>query len=189
MVSGGRHHGIPEADVDLQGNAGSGEPPDQLDADAVVLVGASDLFSADGSRVELEPVLGRHLADLPQDRLHARYLGVARAEQIEVPCRPVGFPAPEREEHGALQDEGVRVGRLGEAVEEPLDAVPREHELEVLPALLRAVEEPLAHRGREIPRLAGAHAWASRYGRITFATRQIRANFQSSSSPPGCARR
>jgi uncharacterized lipoprotein YmbA len=48
-----------------------------------------------------------------------------------------------------------------------------QHEIEILVPLLRVIQEPLTHLCSDIARSAPGHVSISRYGRITFPTRQI----------------
>ena len=73
----------------------------------------------------------------------------------------MALAAPEREEQRAFEDEGVGMRRWGQAIEQPLDAVPGEDELEILAALTRAVQEPLADGCGQVAALARAQACAS----------------------------
>jgi hypothetical protein len=109
----------------------------------------------------------RPLVALPDAAALAEAMGDARgdgdgagAEEVEVPRRPVEVALPQDEQHRALDDEPLAVGRLPQPVEEALQDVAGEERLEV-PALgAGAVEEPLAD-GRGLARLC-AHATASR---------------------------
>jgi hypothetical protein len=78
------------------------------------------------------------------------YSSVAIAGEIEVAGRPVHRSAPQREQHGALEDESGSVGGLSQAVEKPLGGVTLEQELEILAGLTTAVEKPIARRGCNI---------------------------------------
>ncbi len=57
---------------------------------------------------------------------------------------------PRREEHGALQDERIRVGRPAETVEQTLHSVAGQHELEVFAALPCQTGQPGADGRREV---------------------------------------
>jgi hypothetical protein len=78
---------------------------------------------------------------------------------------------PQIEEQRTLQEVVIASWRDGEAIEEPLEPVARQHEIEILAALPCPREQAGVDRSGEIR----YHATASRYGRITFATRSIRA--------------
>jgi hypothetical protein len=59
---------------------------------------------------------------------------------------------PEREQHGALEDEQSGISRLTQTKEEPFQPVPQENEVEILAALFGQVEKPLANGRDQIAR-------------------------------------
>jgi hypothetical protein len=70
---------------------------------------------------------------------------------------------PKRKQHRALEHEGIDVLGLAEPIEQPLESVPDEDEVEVLLALLRQVQEPLANgRGQVLRVLRHYDTTASR---------------------------
>ena len=79
---------------------------------------------------------------------------------------------PDLEEHRSLQNKLIAVARLAEAVEQALQCVASKNQAEILAITGGDVEEFLANRRRDIPGTARVQASASRYGLITFATRQ-----------------
>ena len=159
---GRRNDDVAETDVDLERHPRSGQARSQADADPVVLVRAADLLAPDRPRVELEAVFAGYLAHLPKDLLHPGHSRIPESQQVEVSGGAVALAAPACEEQGTLQDEGVRVGRLGQSVQEALDRVPREDELKVLTPLSCPVQEPLANGCGQVPLLPRTQTSASR---------------------------
>jgi hypothetical protein len=80
---------------------------------------------------------------------------------------------PQKEKERALKNECFGVFRDAQAVEQSFAGKSTQHEIEILVPLLRVIQEPLAHRRSDIARSAPGHVSISRYGRITFPTRQI----------------
>ena len=58
---------------------------------------------------------------------------------------------------------------------EALQSISNQNKVERLAARLRQIQQSLAHRGGDVLGAGRAHASDSRYGRITFATRQTSA--------------
>ena len=88
---------------------------------------------------------------------------------------------PDLEEHRSLQNKLIAVDRLAEAVAQALKCVASKNQAEILAITGGDVEEFLANRRRDIPGTARVQASASRYGLITFATRQTLAACHRSS--------
>jgi hypothetical protein len=108
----------------------------------------SDRFTRDALDVEQQAVLGaRDSGDLPQDCDEAVHVRAALSEEVEVLRRAVRLAEPLREQRRALEHERLRVGGDRQAVEQPLDRVPDQEALEVLPVAPRAVQEAGANRG------------------------------------------
>ena len=53
------------------------------------------------------------------------------SEEVHVLRRPVRTAGPEREQHGALEDERSGISRLTQTKEEPFQPVPQENEVEI----------------------------------------------------------
>ena len=71
--------------------------------------------------------------------------------------------------------------RLTEPVQKSLDGVTCKESLEIISSLLSEVRKALSDRRSEVANIPGVQMIASRYGRITFATRHTLAYFHSSS--------
>src|SRR5690606_23028558 len=90
-----------------------------------------------------------------------------QAEKVRIPGRPVRRIEPQIEEQRALEPVVIARGTYRKPTEKSLEAVTVEREVEILAARLRQRQQPrLERRGS-----AAVHATASRYGRMTFATR------------------
>lgn len=102
--------------------------------------------------------------------------GIRRAtpEKVEVLRGPVRSRGPRSEEHGPFENEGVAVLRAREPHQEPLERVPDQNLVEFLALGLRQREQTRANRMGDVG-WGRLHARASRYGRITHATRQASA--------------
>jgi len=68
-------------------------------------------------------------------------------------------------------------------VQEALEEVVSERDLEVFITIAREIEKARADGGGAVPWFLGLQPAASRYGRITFATRQFFAKPHSASAP------
>jgi hypothetical protein len=144
-----------------------------------------------GADVEADAVLidGRG-GDLANGRFDCCLGCLARSEQIEVARRSVRFSDPDREQHGALQDELVPATRTRQAEQEALSRVVHERQREVLAALLGDLQEPGPDGRRDVDRSLSLHdAIASQYGRITRVIRSRSACRHSSSTVPFRRRR
>ncbi len=69
---------------------------------------------------------------------------------------------PHREKRRALEEEAIAVRGNGEAIEDPLDGVSREHELKFFAAFLDKIQEAPPNRGGDISDGRLRHASASR---------------------------
>lgn len=98
-----------------------------------------------------------------------------------MPRRSISVAAPEREERRSLNHEFASVTGSGKPEEKPRDRVSVEDELEPLVLFTREVEQPLPDRRGDVLEEFLGHTRDSRYGRMTLATRQMRAYFQRSS--------
>jgi hypothetical protein len=165
---------VPEPHVDLERHASLPEADRAGDPHALVLLVLLDPVGRHRGRVEVEAVFrtgdrtdGPHDVGQPPDRT------LPGPEEVHVPGRPVRFGRPELEEHRPLENEPVRVRGDAQPVQEPLDRVPGEDELELVPALPRELGQAGADRRRDVLGFLLAHVIvASRYGRMTFAIRR-----------------
>ena len=179
-----RNDRVAETNIHLEADDRPGDTGFELHAHAEVALSFPNVLCANGLLSELDGVRGdRSAAHLLEEGLHLLRGGLAAAEQVEVTGGPEGLGRPHGDEHGPLQDEPIRVSRNRETVEEPLQGEARQDEVEILAALARDVEQALADRRAKVcGRLLQDSA--SRYGRITRATRQISAYRRSSSTLP-----
>ena len=109
--------------------------------------------------------------------------GVAPRKQAQIHGGPVWLVGPQPQQHRALEHEPFTQLRAAEPVQEALEEVVSERDLEVFTTIAREIEKARADGGGTVPWFLGLQPAASRYGRITFATRQIFAKRHSASAP------
>lgn len=158
---------IAEADVDLRFAARLRQFARDDHADTTVAGFLADFLDGDGGRVEHDTVVhgnGGDLAEHPRDRFQ---IARAEAQQVGVARGPMRHVIPERKQQRAFQQKAIRVLRLRQAVEDALQRETYQYLIEIDALRLGDVEQAGTNRSRDI-----AHSIASRYGRITLATRQ-----------------
>ena len=97
------------------------------------------------------------------------------AQHVDIPRRTGLGCFPHLQHQRAFQHEAVGMFRLAQTIEKTLHDEKLQHFLERPALLVRQVQQTLPNRGCNILR----HRLASRYGRMTFSTRQIRAYSRS----------
>jgi len=80
--------------------------------------------------------------------------------------------APQGKKHGPLEDELVPKFGTAQTIQEPFQNETGEDELEIFALVLGNIQETLPHGSGNVGRVFSGHDSASRYGRMTFATRQ-----------------
>ncbi len=169
--------GVAKADIDLRLATRVGQFAVDGHTDAAVAGVFADLRYCHGNRIEQDAVVRGNGGDLAKDLGHGLQVAGAEAQQIGIARRPVRHVIPKREQQRALEHETVCVWRLRQTVKDAFQREAHQHLGEIHTLRLGDVEQASANGGGEI-----AHSTASRYGRITFATRQIFAYCQSSST-------
>lgn len=136
----------------------------------------SDEVNRDGVGLEDHPVrLDFLAADASEDLHEALCVDLFEAQEVGVPGRPDKVIEPDEQQSRALEDEVFTVRRLRETVEEALDGEAREHLVRVHVLCVGALHEARLDR-LDQGVVCGGHATRlSRYGRMTRATRQMRA--------------
>src|SRR5216110_875505 len=114
---------------------------------------------------------------------HGVRIGVAPRKQIQIHGGPVRLVGPQHQQHRALEHEPFTQLRAAEPVQEALEEVASERDLEVFTTIARETEKARADGGGAVPWFLGLQPAASRYGQITFATRQFFAKPHSASAP------
>jgi hypothetical protein len=97
------------------------------------------------SKVSCMAAVSRHrlVADGSENPAQPVRSHIAEAEQIEIAGGATGFRQPDLEQHGALEHKLIRVGRLGQTIEEALNRVTRQEQVEVKVKRLAPVEQAL----------------------------------------------
>src|SRR5690606_2920845 len=111
--------------------------------------------------------------DLTDDADNLADIWISPAQQVEILRRPVEGSGPRQKQHRALEHEALAVLGNAEAVENSFDAPTFQEVLEFLVLPPCKIEQSRSIGGGNVADRALAHTIASRYGRMTLATRQI----------------
>jgi two-component system sensor histidine kinase KdpD len=141
-------------------------------------LGAGDL-SVSGDRpllamtiTELDAIwFGFDIAQLREENSNMLKLIAGSSKQIDVHGGARKRRSPGSQQERAFENECFRMARLRQAIQETLHRVVLEQFLKGPLLGAGLVEQTLPHRGTKI----ASQSTASRYGRITFSTRQMRA--------------
>ena len=94
--------------------------------------------------------LDRCVADIAEALRHALRGAVAKAEEVEITGCACAHLRPGRQEHRALEYERIPMVRYRQAIKEPLECVPLQNVLELLPCRRRDVQKARMDRRGDV---------------------------------------
>jgi len=121
------------------------------------------------SRVEGHAIVRIDAGDVAEHPGDGTQVARPEAQQVCIASRPVRHVVPQVEQQRALEQEAIGMRRPAKAVEDALQGEAHQHLVEIHALRLGQSEQARSDgRGNVL-----AHSVASRYGRMTLATRQI----------------
>ena len=163
---------IAEPDIDLHWDASTNKDCPEANPDSFVVRVLFDSGNLHGLRVELDTIwFGFDIAQLREENSDVLKLIAGSSEQIDVHGSARKRRSPGSQQERAFENEFFRMARPRQAVQEALHRVILEQFLKGPFLSAGLIKQTLPHRGAKI----ASQSMASRYGCMTFSTRQMRA--------------